>query len=355
MTDAARAAAAASRLTPVVRLAPAKLNLTLAVLGRRPDGYHELHSVMVPLELADRVSLARGAGPGDTLRVAGLDAGPNADNLVLRAIAATRAAVGRAADAFPLAARLEKSIPVAAGLAGGSSDAAATIDAALEAWGLLDPEAELDPQIEGLRATLAARVGSDVPFFLAGGPALIEGRGERVTPLAHLRGPAPGVLLVTPAVPAPTPDVFAAYDEGGAGAAADPRSTRLTSEHLATELRAGLMAASLVARAGVLASANDLLPAAASVVPGIVQLRRALARHLARPVGLSGSGPSLWVLYPSAAAAVAAAVTLRAGVADGSIVAPGGAPPSIIATTIAGQAPAEPVNEGPTHGSEART
>ena len=125
MPDPVLPTAASRRLAPVIRLAPAKLNLTLAVLGRRPDGYHELHSVMVLLALTDRLSLARAAAGHDTLRVEGLDAGPAGDNLVLRAIAAARAAVGRAADPFPLAARLEKRIPVAAGLAGGSSDAAA--------------------------------------------------------------------------------------------------------------------------------------------------------------------------------------------------------------------------------------
>ena len=114
---------------PVVRLAPAKLNLTLAVVGRRDDGFHDLHSVFVPLDLHDVLTLARSpAGAGgrdDTLHVAGLDAGPVEDNLVLRAIA--RGARGRrrgarpAGPTPPLAARLEKRIPVAAGLGGGSS------------------------------------------------------------------------------------------------------------------------------------------------------------------------------------------------------------------------------------------
>ena len=345
MTDPARAAAAGRRLTPVIRLAPAKLNLTLAVLGRRPDGFHDLHSVMVPLALADRLSVARAATAGDSLHVEGLDAGPVLENLVLRAIALAREAIGRSADGFPLAARLEKRIPVAAGLAGGSSDAAAAIDAALEAWALLDPDGPPDPEVAALRAAVAARVGADVPFFQAGGPALVEGRGERVTPLRPIRGAAPGILLVTPAVAASTPAVFAAFDAGGRASPADPRSTRLSSEHLATELRAGLDAASLVARAGVLASANDLAPAAASVVDGLTALRRALTRRLGRAVGVSGSGPTLWVLYPSAAAADAAADEVRRGIADGSLVAPGQAPPSIIATSFAGPAPIESRNK----------
>lgn len=355
MVEPALTTAATRRLTPVIRLAPAKLNLTLAVLGRRPDGYHEIHSVMIPLALADRLSLARAAAGHDTLRVEGLDAGPAGDNLVLRAIAETRAAVGRAADPFPLAARLEKRIPVAAGLAGGSSDAAAAIDGALEAWGLVPPGVPPDGEIAALRATVAARVGSDVPFFLAGGAALVEGRGERVEPLAPIRGTAPGVLLVTPAAPASTPAVFAAYDGGGAATPVDPPSTRRTSAHLATELRAGLAAVSLVARAGVLASANDLAAAAGIVVPGLANLRRALARRLGRPVGVSGSGPTLWVLYPSPTAAEAAAEETREGFAGGSIVAPGDGVPLIIASWLVGGPPGGSTDPVEGYASEGRT
>src|SRR5512135_109820 len=112
---------------PIVRLAPAKLNLTLSIGPRRSDGYHDLHSIMVPLGIADRLSVARAHGPPDSLHVTG-EGGPRAaapDDLVLRAFEASRRAVGRAVDAFPLAARLEKLIPIAAGLGGGSSDAAA--------------------------------------------------------------------------------------------------------------------------------------------------------------------------------------------------------------------------------------
>ncbi|HSO29876.1 MAG TPA: hypothetical protein VLS28_08215 [Candidatus Sulfomarinibacteraceae bacterium] len=355
MADRVPMAGAGRRLGPVIRLAPAKLNLTLAVVGRRPDGFHELHSVMVPLVLADRLSASPAATGQDTLRVEGPDTGPVGDNLVLRAIAATRIAVGRAADPFPLAARLEKRIPVAAGLGGGSSDAAAAIDAALEAWGLLPSDAPPDDEIAALRARVAARVGSDVPFFLAGGPALVEGRGERVHPLGAIRGAAPGVLLVTPALPAPTSAVFAAFDAGGPAAPADPRSTWRTSEHLAAELRAGLDGPSLVARAGVLASANDLVAATGTVVAGLTGCRRALARLLGRPVGVSGSGPTLWVLYPSASAAAAAADELSEAVADGLIVAPGDGPPSMIATAIAGAAPAARANSETADVPEERT
>ncbi len=314
-------------MTPVVRLAPAKLNLTLAVVGRREDGFHDLHSVFVPLALADRLSLApaRAAGGDDTLHVTGFDAGPVGDNLVLRAIAAARAAVGAGPGrpATPaLAARLEKHIPVAAGLGGGSSDAAAAFDGALEAWG-----AELDPD---RRAHAAASIGSDVPFFLRGVPALVEGRGERLTSLKGVHG-HPGILLVTPSVAVRTPDVFSVFD--GIRRSGDG-SIRMSSEHLAQELGNGLSGTDLIARAGVLASANDLLPAALLVAPGLVGVKRSLTRTLTRAVGLSGSGPTLWTLYPSLAEAEGAAEVVEAAVAAGTIPSLGDGPPSIIATTI---------------------
>jgi len=321
-----------AKLAPAVRLAPAKLNLTLAVLGRRRDGFHDLHSVMVSLALADRLSLAvtpTDPRATDSLHVEGFDAGPVADNLALRAVGEARRAVGGGWPGGPgptpaLSLRLEKRIPVAAGLGGGSSDAAAAIDGALEAW-----DAELDGQ---RRLAAAARIGSDVPFFLAGGPALVEGRGEQVVPLLGLHG-VPGVVLVTPVVAVPTPDVFAAFDAiRGQGDGA----VRQSSVHLAEELRAKLSAADLVARAGVLASANDLLPATSLVVPELVPFKRALSRLLHRPVGLSGSGPTLWALYASESEARAAAEAVEAAVHDGTLAAPGPSAPFICATTIVG-------------------
>jgi 4-diphosphocytidyl-2-C-methyl-D-erythritol kinase len=330
-----------SDLTPAIRLAPGKLNLTLAVTGRRSDGFHELHSVMVPLELHDRLSLAPAIGERDSLTVVlspGLrgDAaalGPPEANLVLRTIALTRRAVGRAADARPLAVRLEKSIPIAAGLAGGSSDAAAALDGALEAW-----NAELSAE---QRLGVAATIGSDVPFFLAGGAALIEGRGEHVTPLRGFVGEPPGVLLVRPAIAVSTPAVFEALDAGGAGAPSDPRSTRMTSEHLASELKTGLRAVDLVARAGVLAVANDLANAAAIVAPPLKAIRRQVGRALAVPIGLSGSGPTLWALYPSKARAEDAAAQVLAAVAAGTIEPTGDVAPFVVATAIS-QPPSVP-------------
>jgi 4-diphosphocytidyl-2-C-methyl-D-erythritol kinase len=325
---------ATRHVSPVVRVAPAKLNLTLAVTGRRVDGFHALHSIMVPLDLADRLALDAAYGPDDLLHVTGADGapgpdlGPAADNLVLRAVRAARDAVRAAGDDRPLpslAIRLEKRIPVAAGLAGGSSDAAAALDAALEAWGATDA---LGPD---LRARVAATLGSDCPFFLAESWALVEGRGDVVTPLPAPRGDAPGVVLVTPAIRVSTPTAFARYD---AGARPDGFAALTSSRYLAGELQRGLATARFLERAGVLSVSNDLVLAANDLVPALVPVRRSLARLLERPIGQSGSGPTLWALTPSKAAALGDAAVVRAAIADGLLTFPGDRPPFVAAAAI---------------------
>ena len=337
---------AVRRITPVVRLAPAKLNLTLAVVGRREDGFHALHSVMVPLEIADRLAFAPAFASGDRLHVTGaeaVDIGPPDRNLVLRAIAATRSACGARGidmDLPSLAVRLDKRIPIAAGLGGGSSDAAAALDAALDAWGV---EGAVDAAD---RASIASGLGSDVPFFLAGGWAFVEGRGERVTSLPAPRGPAPAVLLVTPGLGVSTAKVFAAF---AGGARPGPGAALASSRHLAGELAAGMTAARFVERAGIMAVANDLAPATAAVAPALVPFRRALGRLVGRPVGQSGSGPTLWVLYPSMAVAEAAAVDVRAALAAGELPATGERPPFVCATRIHAGDPGSPVDAGLDH------
>ncbi len=156
-----------------------------------------------------------------------------------------------------------------------------------------------------------------------------------MTPLHGLRLTAgerePGILLVTPAAPAHTADVFRAW---AAGAMGEPAVVRRTSEHFASEFGAGLSGRQLVERAGVLASANDLLPAAAAVVDGLVTFRRALTRLLGRPIGMSGSGPTLWALYPSLDDADLAAASVRAALSTGFVSSPGGDAPFVAATTI---------------------
>ncbi len=171
-----------------------------------------------------------------------------------------------------------------------------------------------------------------MPFFLAGGAALVQGRGERVAPLPGVRSEL-GVLLVTPGLEISTRDVFEAFDAGARSP--NPGATRTTSAHLAEELaRGSLDAVALAARAGVLATANDLTTAAEAVAPGLTAFRRALARRLGRPVGQSGSGPTCWALYASLAAAETAAADVRAAVTASELPTPSDGPPQVIATTI---------------------
>jgi 4-diphosphocytidyl-2C-methyl-D-erythritol kinase len=151
---------------------------------------------------------------------------------------------------------------------------------------------------------------------------------------------APGLLLVTPAVPAHTAAVFAAW---AGGAMAPAGVAKHSSEHFASEFGSGIGPRQLLERAGVLAASNDLLPAAAAVVDGLTPFRRALTRLLKRPIGLSGSGPTLWALYPSLDDADLAAASVRTAVETGFVAAPGGGAPFVTATTmLTGRSQEEP-------------
>lgn len=181
-------------MTPMRLEAPAKLNLSLRVVGRRDDGYHELDSVLVLLELADRLLLMPGCS-GLRLEGATRDVPLGADNLAWRGLVA---GLERAAELACLT--LEKRIPSAAGLGGGSSDAAAAWRLG-RAWSGHGHDAAAD-EIARL-----ARIGADVPFFASAAPAArVTGIGERVDPLA---AHAAEVVLVHPPFGLSTADVFA--------------------------------------------------------------------------------------------------------------------------------------------------
>jgi 4-diphosphocytidyl-2-C-methyl-D-erythritol kinase len=276
----------------IERLAPAKINLALAVTGRREDGFHELVSVFLRVGLADQLSVEADDAPGegDDLVVAGASGPIEGLNLVLHAAGLLRTYAGRPLP--PLHFSLQKRIPVAGGLGGGSSDAAAALDLAAEAWRLA--------LADGERLDLAARLGSDVPFFAAQiAAALVEGRGERMRPLPPPSGD-PAALLVTALAGLSTGDVFGALDAAGpADPAAGGMRTAATARALAAALEAGLDAAAFAGWAGRLRDANDLWAPAATLRPELVSLRETLERRLARPVLLSGSGPTLLALYPS--------------------------------------------------------
>jgi 4-diphosphocytidyl-2-C-methyl-D-erythritol kinase len=293
--------------------APAKVNLALAVTGRRDDGFHTLRSVFLRLALHDELEVRRQADreAGDDLLVTGDPDCPVADNLVLRAAGSLRDVVG---DPLPgLAFELHKRIPVAAGLAGGSSDAAVALDLAAAAWGV-----RLHP---ATRLQVALLLGADVPFFSAGhAAALVGGIGESLEPLPPPYPPA-GLVLVTPRQRLSTARVFLAHD-----VAARPTGTaEARVDDLADRLRAGLDGAELAALATDLRLANDLWPAAASQAPELAGLRDRLEAELGQPFLLTGSGPTLVGISASPSVAQAAAgylVDAALPGLDGAIITP---------------------------------
>lgn len=188
-------------MTDVVELAAhAKLNLLLRVLSRESDGYHGIETLFCLVSLADALRAERMAGTGVSLTVTGADCGPDSQNLAVRAAERVLDATGRSTG---VRLTLTKRIPVRAGLGGGSSDAAAALVAVNQLVGNAVPRHEL--------LQFAARLGSDVPFLLSGGPlALAWGHGERMLRLPALP-PAPA-LLVIPPVGVSTPDAYTAVD-----------------------------------------------------------------------------------------------------------------------------------------------
>ena len=189
--------------------AHAKINLALAVTGVRDDGYHTLRSVFLRLALHDRLKVELDPdGATDSLEVEG-EIKASDDNLVLRAASHLRAAIDPTLPALRF--QLRKRVPAAAGLGGGSSDAASAIDLALAAWGVRLHPAE--------RLGAALRVGADVPFFTVGHAAsLVEGIGEHVVALPA-PAPPPGIMLITPRERLSTAAVFAEYDRAPASGA----------------------------------------------------------------------------------------------------------------------------------------
>lgn len=283
-------------------LAQGKVNLGLAVTGRRSDGYHEIRSVFLRVGLSDRVAVSLPEPPmsADHLAVTGDPHAPEDEDLVLRGARLVRAEFG---EALPgLAFILDKSIPVGAGMGGGSADGAAAMRLAAAAWGV-DASAQ---RLVGL----AVRLGADVPFFAAGHrAALVSGVGERVEPLPVPNGGL-GLLLVMPAITLSTEAVFAAFDglDRSDGTAVE------VVEALSEALRQGLSGSELASERWLdrLAGANDLWPAALTVAPELSRVRTDLETRLRARVLLTGSGSTLVAAYPSAGAAADAGRSLAA-------------------------------------------
>ncbi len=265
--------------------APAKVNLTLHILGRREDGYHTLDSLVAFAGVGDRLDFAPG-GPlaldvrGPTAEAAG----PEGDNLVLKAARALAARVpGLTLGRFTLV----KQLPVAAGLGGGSSDAAAALRALAAANGLAPDDSRL---AEAARAT-----GADVPVCLSPSARRMGGIGEVLSPPLELK-PLPAVL-VNPRAASPTPAVFA-----GLGLARGQSSGRAA---FAEPLDGDVIAALAKGR-------NDMQAAAERLTPEIGETLAALREAGgARLVRMSGSGATCFALYPDRHAAARAAARLK--------------------------------------------
>jgi 4-diphosphocytidyl-2-C-methyl-D-erythritol kinase len=277
-------------VTGVTVRVPAKLNLQLAVGPPRADGYHGVVTVFHAISLFDQVTVEPAGRDGITVTGEGADRVPaGRDNLALRAVAALRAAVR---DRGPVHVTIAKRIPVAAGLAGGSADAAAALVACSDLWATGLTHQQL--------REIGATVGSDVAFALLGGTAVGRGRGEQLTPALVPATQYHWVLAFADGQLA-TPAVYAALDQlRGTAAPAEPA----LDAALMSALRSGQ-----AARVGQRLS-NDLQPAAMSLFPA---LRKTLAAGLelgALGALVSGSGPTCAFLAANAERALELAVSL---------------------------------------------
>jgi len=269
---------------PVRELAYAKINLTLTVLGRRTDGYHELESLVTFADVHDVVTLEPGTGSG--VMVAGPFAGYiGGENLLIRALTLLQ-------DADPAlrlgSVRLDKHLPVAAGIGGGSADAAALLRAVKHA----NPD-----RTENVGwLDIAARLGADVPVCVGARPALMWGIGEKTEPLPRL--PPAHAVLVNPGLPLSTADVFRTL-EAGSALPAPPAPPAPTPPDLA-------QLPDLIDY--MRARGNDLERPATRLLPVIGEIKAALATepgcYLA---AMAGSGPTCFGIFPDRPQAIRAA------------------------------------------------
>ena len=249
--------------------ARAKINLTLAVLGRRADGYHELDTIMHTISLADTVEIARAETLSLTVEAGAAPLGK--ENLMMRAAAWFFAETGMAGGA---AMRLWKRIPQEAGLGGGSADAAAVLRGLNDLYGKPFPVSEL--------AKRAAAIGADVPFCVLGGAARCRGIGEKIVSLPAWEGIS--LLIVRPAVSVSTRAAYAALDESGA---ARENKTDAAAEAL-REKNFKKLAASL---------ANDFEAALFPDAPALAAASEEL-KTFGFPTMMTGSGSAFFVFVP---------------------------------------------------------
>lgn len=253
----------------VVISAPAKVNAVLRVVGRRADGFHDLQMVMVPLTLSDSIEISS-IPSGIELDIDGqADEGMRAQgNLAWKAAALMRDAAGHS-DGVRI--RLTKRIPVAAGLGGGSSDAAAVLRGLSRLWNLGWKPQRL--------AELGKRLGADVPFFCYDGPAFVEGIGDRVMP--YEKFPSLLFLLINPGFSVSTPWVYQQWDLQLTPKGADARVRQLFQDF----------------RDVIASLRNDLEAVTVPAYPEIVQIKKFLIDSGAAGALMSGSGPTVFGIF----------------------------------------------------------
>jgi 4-diphosphocytidyl-2-C-methyl-D-erythritol kinase len=272
----------------------AKINLSLRLKHVREDGFHEVQTILQAIDLYDRLTFEPRRGPFE-LRCGTPGVPLDRTNLVWKAAQLLWTAAGR--DGEPRGARvtLEKNIPMQAGLGGGSSDGAATLLGLLRVWKIRIPDGDL--------AAIAARLGSDVPYFLVGGTALGLGRGEDVYPLVDL--PRMWVVLVMPGFGIATQDAYAWWD-------AQKRVSPLVSvANSATHKKKGL-----TPFFGTLPFGNDLETPVIARYPVIAGLKNRLEAHGALVAAMSGSGSTVFGVFRSEASARKAAKAITRPDAD---------------------------------------
>jgi len=268
-------------LTRITLKAHAKINFNLKITGRRPDGYHLIESVVQAIDLHDTLTLEPSAAEGILLEVDDprLPGGP--ENLVWKAAHAIQSR--SAGPHCGVLIRLEKRIPSGAGLGGGSSDAAAALVGLRRLWNLDLSDQDL--------ASLAASIGSDVPFFLTGGTALITGTGTEVRPLPDRSGFE--ILIVFPGVPISTREVYGRVVVPLTSAlkiSSMPRFRPTPRDNLTKEVETWV-------RAG-----NDLEPYACALCPAIGMIKDRLQAAGASAAAMTGSGSAVFGVFRSPAA-----------------------------------------------------
>lgn len=257
-------------------LAPAKLNLTLEVLSRRPDGFHEIRSVMQTINLCDTLHFR--LSPSIEFSSDSADWSPE-KSLVSRAARLVQQTAGGTKGATV---KVDKRIPLVSGLGGDSSDAAAVLHGLNKLWGLDWPQEKL--------VDLAVRLGSDVAFFLYGGTALVAGRGEMVTPLPAL--PRMWVVLLLPPVPRLPGKTQRLYDS-------------LRASHYSAGQATERLVARLTSGGKVISSSlyNVFDEVALDSFTGLAEYRKRFWRAEATSLQLAGSGPALFSLVENKAQA----------------------------------------------------